>query len=45
LEINHSDVSKTAKILFECHRTDVTGETQIKIQSGSAAFFETASCQ
>ena len=30
-------------IVCECHRTDVTGETQIKIQSGSAAFFDTAS--
>uniref|UniRef100_A0A8C7D9W8 THAP-type domain-containing protein n=1 Tax=Oncorhynchus kisutch TaxID=8019 RepID=A0A8C7D9W8_ONCKI len=31
-------------IVCECNRTDVTGETQIKIQSGSAAFFKTASC-
>ena len=28
-------------IVCECHRTDDTGETQIEIQPGSAAFFET----
>jgi hypothetical protein len=31
----NTDVSKTAKILSDCHRTNATGETKIKFHTGS----------